>query len=65
MVDLSCENGFYQFNITLKVKSEMLDVRFYQFNITLKVKSEMLDTMRSPFQAKHINNSMFIQDLMR
>jgi hypothetical protein len=29
--------GFYQFNITLKVKSEMLDVRFYQFNITLMI----------------------------
>jgi hypothetical protein len=28
---------FYQFNITLKVKSEMLDVRFYQFNITLMI----------------------------
>jgi hypothetical protein len=28
---------FYQFNITLKVKSEMLDVGFYQFNITLMI----------------------------
>jgi hypothetical protein len=28
---------FYQFNISLKVKSEMLDVRFYQFNITLMI----------------------------
>jgi hypothetical protein len=31
----------------------------------IEVKPEMQDAMRIPFQAKHINNSIFIEDLLR
>ena len=33
-------------------------------NITSKVKSEVWDAMRNPFQAKHIQDNMFIRDLV-
>ena len=45
IVDFFYENGFFQSNITLKVK--------------------LWDTMRSQFHAKHIKDSMFIEDLSR
>jgi len=36
-----------------------------QSNITSKAKPEMPESMRSPFRAKHLNDSMFIEDLVR
>jgi hypothetical protein len=36
-----------------------------QTNITSKTNPEIWDMMRSPFQAKYINDSMFIKDLLR
>lgn len=38
-----------------------LRYRISQSNIILKAKHEMQDVMRSPFQAKHIHHSMFIE----
>jgi hypothetical protein len=35
-----------------------------QSNITSKAKPEIWDGTRSPFWAKNINNSMFIEDLV-
>jgi len=32
----------------------------FQNNIASTAKAEMRDTMKSPFQAKHINDSLFI-----
>ena len=34
-----------------------------QSSITSKVKAKMLDAIRSQFQAKHVNDSMFMEDL--
>ena len=34
-------------------------------NITSKAKPEMPESMRNPFRAKHLNDSMFIEDLVR
>jgi len=35
-----------------------------QSDVASRAKSEIWDAMRSPFRAKHINDSMFIEDLI-
>jgi hypothetical protein len=40
-----------------------LPTGFSQSNIAAKAKPEMRDEVRSPFQAKHIKDSIFIEDL--
>jgi hypothetical protein len=37
--------------------------KIMESNVALKVKPEIQDVIRSPFQAKHINDIMFIEDL--
>jgi hypothetical protein len=42
-----------------------MDFSESQSKLALKVKCDIGDVMRSPFPAKHIKDSMFIEDLVR
>jgi hypothetical protein len=64
---LMISNYFFQTLHMINIYSRWFVLREWisPSNLPLKTKSEMSDVTRSSFRVKHINDSMFIMNLVR